>query len=176
MSYRGIDIRQAGDRIIFREGLLDSNGNPVSSGAATLMLTRWTSTGDVETFDFSTFTWKTTTCTTPTVNMTHRPANGGAIATGLWSYALTSLGAFSRGDVVTQHVYHASASPPYVKRDIQYGEGEGDLTVSSAGAVTATGVSALQTEVAKIPRQGETYRHRNVDTDATADVTIEAAS
>jgi hypothetical protein len=55
---------------------------------------------------------------------------------------------------------------------INRGAAEGDETAYA----TSAEVQAVADEVVKIPRNGETFRHRNVDSNDTAEVTIEDAA
>jgi hypothetical protein len=136
MSFRGIDIRQSGDRLIFRASIKDSSGAKVTSGSATLRLFEIQGDGTLKSYDFSDNTFKATALTTATASLTHRQGNNATYDTGLWTYALTTVSGFTRGNVYIAQVIHASATPAEQEREFQYGEGEGDFAVTTAGEVT----------------------------------------
>jgi hypothetical protein len=123
MAFRGIDIREAGDRIVFRFLLQDSNGAKVTSGSASLRLYELQNDGSLKSFDFNDNTFKTTALTTATLALTHRTADNGSYNTGVWSSALTTLTGFTAGNIYLAEVAHASASPSEFLMEFQYGSG-----------------------------------------------------
>ena len=135
MGYKGIDVRQSGDRLIFRASLKDSSGAKVTTGTATLRLFEVQNDGSLKSYDFNDNTFKTTALTTATVNLVHRQGNNSTYDTGLWSYSLTTITGFTRGNVYISQISHASASPPEQEREFQYGEGEGDESIDANGRV-----------------------------------------
>lgn len=135
MAFKGVDIRQSGDRILFRVFLQDSSGVKVTSGTAALSLYELQNDGTLKSYDFNDNTFKTTALTTATVNMTHRTGNNASVNTALWTYALTTVTGFTRGNVYFACVNHSSSSPVDQVREFQYGEGAGDLAVNSSGRI-----------------------------------------
>jgi hypothetical protein len=123
MGFRGIDVREAGDRLLFRAYLQDGLGAKVASGTATLRLYELQSDGTLKGYDFNDHTFKTTNLTTPTVNLTHRTSDNGTYNTGLWTYALTTVSGFTAGNIYFAEFVHASASPPEQMQEFQYGSG-----------------------------------------------------
>lgn len=135
MSFKGIDIR-SGTALIFRASIKDSAGMVLATGTTTLMILESQSDGTYKTYDFSDNTFKAGTCTTPTVNMTHRTANNGAVNTGLWTYALGTLTGFTAGNVYKTLVYNSGASPLQQEREFQFGGGQEDIsTLATASAM-----------------------------------------
>lgn len=131
MAYAGIDVRATGDRIIFDAFLVDSAGSEVSTGTSNLRIYRLDSTGVLSSYDFNDNTFKTTALTTETQTMTHRTGNNGTHNTGVWTFALTTVTGFAVGDVCYAKVTNTNALPNSQFRKFQYGNAEGDLTVTS---------------------------------------------
>jgi hypothetical protein len=136
MGWRGIDVRQSGDRLVVRASLKDSAGARVATGTANLRLFEVQSDGTLKSYDFNDNTFKTTALTTATQALTHRQGDNNTYNTGVWTHALTTVSGFTRGNVYIVQVAHTSASPAEQEREFQYGEGEGDFTVSTTGGVT----------------------------------------
>jgi hypothetical protein len=144
MAFRGVDVRQSGDRVVFRASLKDTSNAKITSGTASLYVYEIQSDGSFKSYDFNSNTFKTTALTTETVSMTHRQGNNSTTNTGVWTYALTTVTGFTRGNVYIAVVSHSSAVPPQQEREFQYGEAQGDQTINAAGQVqvqsgTATG-------------------------------------
>lgn len=133
MAFKGIDIRQSGDRLIFRASLKDSNGAKVTTGNAGLKIYELQSDATLKSYDFNDNTFKTTAATTGSGQLTHRQALNNTHDTGIWTANLTTLTGFTRGNIYFMEVYHASAFPTSQEREFQFGEGEGDFTVNTAG-------------------------------------------
>lgn len=131
---KGIDVRQSTGQLVFRAHLRDSSSEDYSSGTTTLMLVRTETDGTILTYDFNDNTFKSTACTTPTVNMTHRQfdPSGAPVNRGFWTYALSTLTGFTAGGVYFQIVRNTGSSPPTQIREFQFGSAEGDMTVTSA--------------------------------------------
>lgn len=132
MATQGVDVRQTTGQLILRALLLDSSGDPVTSGTTTLRLAELQDDGTLLGYDFNDNTFKSGTATTPTVNMTHRTINGAAVNTGVWTYELETLTDFNEGQVYLMIVNNTSASPPNQVREFQFGNAQGDLTVTAA--------------------------------------------
>lgn len=140
MGFRGVDIRETGDRIVFRASLKDAAGNKLTSGTVELRIFELQSDGTLKSYDFNDNTFKTTALTTAVANMTHRQGNNSTYNTGFWTYALTTVTGFVPGNIYFAQVYHASASPPEQEREFQYGGTQDDFivlgNVNDAGATT----------------------------------------
>jgi hypothetical protein len=132
MAFQGIDVRGTGDRLLFRVLLLDSAGAFVTAGTTNLKLYELQSDGTVKSYDFNDNTFKTTALTTENQTMTHQTGNNGATSTGVWSFALTTVSGFTVGSIYFASVNNSGASPPNQSREFQYGNAEGDMTVTSA--------------------------------------------
>jgi len=136
MAFKGIDIRQSGDRIVFRAALKDITGTKLTSGTTTLRIFELQTDATLKSYDFTDNTFKTTALTTATQSLTHRTGNNSTYNTGIWTYALTTVTGFTRGGVYIAQVTNTAASPPDTEREFQYGEGPGDFTVDASGQVT----------------------------------------
>lgn len=121
MAFQGIDIRQTGDRIVFRAYLTDSNGAILATGTTNLRLYEVQSDGTIKSYDFNDNTFKTTALTTQNQAMTHRAGNNGSTNTGLWTYALTTLSGFTAGSLIIAQVTNTGASPATQSREFQFG-------------------------------------------------------
>ena len=133
MGFKGISVRQTGDRILFREALKDSTGTRVTSGTTSLRIYELQSDGTLKSYDFNDNTFKTGALTTATASMTHRTGNNSTFNTGIWTYALTTLTGFTAGNIYIYSVDNTSATPTSVEREFQFGGAEGDLTVTGGG-------------------------------------------
>lgn len=131
-TYRGVDVRQSGDRLILRTSLKDASGAKVTSGTVNLFLYELQQDGTLKSFDFADLTFKSGALTTPSAAMTHRTGNNGAKSTGLWTYALTTLTGLAVGGVYFAQVECATAVPPEQEREFQFGGGEGDVDAAIA--------------------------------------------
>lgn len=146
MGAKGINIRQTGDRIVFRESLKDSSGMSVVTGTTSLRIYELQTDGSLKSYDFNDNTFKTTALTTATASMTHRTGNNSTVNTGIWSYALTTVGGFTIGNVYIYSVNNINSTPPTIEREFQYGSAEGDFLVTAG----STGETYLQGDVVKI--------------------------
>jgi len=147
MAFKGIDVRQTGDRLIFRAFLQDSDGALVTSGTTTLKLYELQDDGTLKSYDFDDNTFKTTALTTETAAMTHQQGNNGATDTGLWTCALTTLAGFTAGNIYFAMVTNAGAGPTDQLREFQFGSAQGDLVVAD-GAVHAALSADQRNEIA----------------------------
>lgn len=121
MAFQGLDIRQTGDRIVFRALLQDYSGAIVTSGTANLKIYELQNDGTLKSYDFSSNTFKTTALTTENQALTHRTGNNSTTNTGIWTYALTTLTGFTAGNIYLARVDHASALPVEQVREFQFG-------------------------------------------------------
>jgi hypothetical protein len=131
MSYRGIQIRDAGDRLYVVAPLKDDVGGLVTSSGALLYLERIRTDGTLDSYDFADNTFKTGAVTTETQALTHRKSNNGTVDTGLHTYMLTTVSGFTAGDMIVARAYHPDASPTFQEDIFQYG-GAPDVTLSAA--------------------------------------------
>lgn len=127
MGYGGINVRESGDRVVFRAFLLDGDGLPVIDGDTLLYLYELQGDGSLKSYDFSDHSFKGGEVTSETTAMTHQAGNGGLTDTGLWTAVLTNMTGFTRGGVYLALVKNALACPAVQAREFQYGNGEGDL-------------------------------------------------
>lgn len=150
MSFRGVDIRETGDRLLFRALLQDSAGAIVTSGTTSLRLYELQSDGTLKSYDFNDNTFKTGALTTETASMTHRTGNNSTTNTGIFTYALTTLSGFTAGNIYIAHVTNTGAAPAVQAREFQFGSGvladavllNGNATAAAAAATFwATGVT-----------------------------------
>lgn len=132
MATQGIDVRQSTGRLIFRVLLLDGSGTVVTTGTTNLRIYELQDDGTLKSYDFNDNTFKTTALTTEHQTMTHRTGNNGTRNTGLWTSTLTTLTGFTAGTIYLVEVENSNASPAIQAREFQFGNAEGDLTVTSA--------------------------------------------
>jgi hypothetical protein len=151
MSFKGIDVRATGDRIVVRALLLDSSGAKVTTGSASLYLYELQQDGSLKSFDFRDKMFKTVACAQETLALAHQTGNGGGTNTGIWTAAFeveqqlesSSSGEsassesspadetpLTPGSVLIARVNHASASPAWQAREFQYGGDQGDLPMT----------------------------------------------
>ena len=121
MAFQGIDVRQTGDRVLFRAFLQDSAGALVTSGTTTLKLYELQNDGTLKSYDFNDNTFRTTALTTETQALTHRQGNNASTDTGLWTYALTTLSGFTAGNLYFAMVNNSGASPTDQQREFLFG-------------------------------------------------------
>src|ERR1051326_7915814 len=128
-GYKGIDVRQSGDRLVFRAFWTDNTASNarVTTGSATIRLYELQNDGTVKSYDFNDNTFKTTALTTETLSLTHRTGNNSSTNTGLWSANLTTLTGFTRGANYLILAIHSTMGDQM--REFVFGEAEGDFTV-----------------------------------------------
>lgn len=142
-GFKGLDVRQTGNQLVFRGLLQDSSGALVTSGTTSLYIYELQSDGTLKSYDFNDNTFKTTALTTETASMTHRTGNNSGTNTGIWSYSLSTLSGFTAGSIYLARIKNTSASPNDQYREFQYGSAEGDLVVTANG----TGVGEINSDV-----------------------------
>lgn len=130
---QGIDVRATTPRIIFRALLQDGTGGLVTTGTTNLRIyeIQESATPTLNSYDFNDNTFKSTALTTEVLAMTHRTGNNGTTNTGLWTVSLETLTGFTVGRVYLMRVDNTNASPNTQVREFQYGNAEGDLTVTA---------------------------------------------
>lgn len=146
MGFKGVNVRQTGDRILFRESIKDSSGSIVTTGTTTLRIYELQSDGTLKSYDFNDNTFKTTALTTATASMTHRQGNNSTVNTGIWTYALTTVTGFTAGNIYISSVNNTAATPPSIEREFQYGSFESDMVLTAG----ATGIGYIQSDVIEI--------------------------
>jgi hypothetical protein len=186
MGFKGIDVRETGDRIVVRAFLLDSSGAKVTSGEASLYLYELQSDGSLKSFDFRDLTFKTTNLHSETLALTHQTGNNGQTNTGIWTGAfevdrtlessssqwssqsgdsfssessINEETEFTKGNIYIALVNHSSASPPWQGREFQYGEAEGD---GLAAIADATLFRNWITAVAELEADGDSVPARSL--------------
>lgn len=88
MTARGIDIREADDRLIFRAFLLDTSDALVTSGDALLSLYEVQDDGSLKAFDWRDEVFTSGLLHQRQVKMTHQTVHSGGIDTGVWTHVL----------------------------------------------------------------------------------------
>lgn len=121
MAFQGIDIRQTGDRIVFRASLKDDAGAILASGTTNLRLYEVQSDGSLKSYDWNDNTFKTTALTTENQAMTHRTGNNSTTNTGIWTHALTTLSGFTAGNLYIAQIVNSGATPTEQEREFQFG-------------------------------------------------------
>lgn len=148
MTFRGVNIRETGDRILYRALLQDSAGALVTSGTTTLKLYELQNDGTLNSYDFNDNTFKAGALTTETQAMTHRQGNNGTTNTGIWTWAQTTLTGFVPGAICFALVNNTNASPVDQVREFQFGGGGDDMiqigTVNDDNTVPSTTVFAAE--------------------------------
>jgi hypothetical protein len=141
-GFKGIDIRQTANQLVFRSSLKDPSGNDLTSGTTTLKLYEVQSDGTFKSYDFSSNTFKTTALTTETEAMTHQTGNNGGTNTGVWTYSLATLSGFTVGAIYIAKTTNTGGAPVSQEREFQFGSAEGDLVT-----VAISGATYLETDV-----------------------------
>jgi len=137
MGFGGINVRESGERVVFRAFLLDGDGRPLADGGTLLYLYELQSDGSLKSYDFSDHTFKTGELVEETTVMTHRAGNNGLTDTGLWTAVLTCTTGLARGRVYLALVKNTMAHPAVQAREFQYGNGEGDMNSDELHLVKA---------------------------------------
>lgn len=131
---QGIDVRASTPRLTLWGLLQDSLGSLLTTGTTSLRLYRLqeSATPALDSYDFNDNTFKTTALTTEVLAMTHRLGNNGTVNTGIWTASVETLTGFTVGRVYLARIDNSGASPATQFRIFQFGNAEGDLTVTSA--------------------------------------------
>lgn len=145
-GFKGLDVRQTGNQLVFRAFLQTSAGALLGTGTTVVSLIELQSDGTIKSYDFNDNTFKTTALTTPTLALTHRPSNNAGTTTGFWTAVLATLTGFTVGGVYQAIVNNSGASPTDQMREFQYGSAEGDLQTTANG----TGVANLSSDAKAI--------------------------
>lgn len=146
----GIDIkRDLNGALIIPALLLDSSGDPVTSGTTTVYILELQEDGSFETLDFDDDTFKATACTTPTVNASHQGADNATKDTGIWTVVLSDAqqANFTSGNHYIAYFENSGASPTISPRWFQWGGVEG-AAATDAELTAAHGASSWQTGTA----------------------------
>jgi len=126
VGFKGVDVRQTTDRLLFRSHLMDASGALVVSGTTNLYLFELQSDATLKSYDFNDNTFKTGALTTATLALSHRKGNNGTFDTGIWTKELTTLTGFTRAAMYLALVNNSLAFPAFQAREFQYGSEEGD--------------------------------------------------
>lgn len=130
MGYRGINVLQSGDRLVFRVSLKDAGGAKVTSGTTELRIFELQPDGSIKWYDFGDNTFKTGTPSDDETTLTHRQYTdhaGASQDTGLWTGALTTVSGFTLGGIYLVQVSNSGAFPESQEYQFQYGLTEGNL-------------------------------------------------
>lgn len=141
-GFKGIDVRQTGNELVFRAFLQTAAGALLTSGTVNFYIMELQSDSTIKTYDFSDNTVKTGAVTTENLAATYRKSNNATTDTGLWTAALATLTGFTVGAMYFVRVNCSTASPTDQMIIFQYGSAEGDLTVTADG----TGQADLWTD------------------------------
>lgn len=144
MATQGIDVRQTANRLVFRVLLVDSDGAIVTTGTTNLKLYELQDDGTLHSYDWDDDTFKATALTTEDQAMTHRQGDNSTTDTGIWTYALTTVSGFTAGNVYIAYASNSNATPAQQGREFQFGNAQGDLTVTAARL--NTNVEAMDTD------------------------------
>ena len=144
MAFRGVDVRETGDRLVFRALLQDSDGALLATGTTTLKLYELQNDGTLYSYDFNDNTFKSGALTTETQAMTHRTGDNNTTNTGLWTWALTTLTDFTAGNIYFAMVNNTGAFPVDQQREFQFGSGVLADVVAISGDATAADNLELQ--------------------------------
>lgn len=145
-GFKGVNVRQTGNELVFRAFLQNSSGALVTTGTTNIYLIEMQSDGTIKTYDFNDNTFKSTACTTENLAMTYRKSNNAATDTGLWTAPLSTLTGFTAGGIYLARVNNSGAYPTDQMREFQYGGAEGDLVTTANG----TGVAELNVDLKAI--------------------------
>lgn len=142
-GFKGIDVKQTGNQLVFRAFLQTSAGALLTSGTVNFYLTTIQSDGTILTYDFATTgstpnQFTASTVTTETLAATYRKSNNAATDTGLWTATLSTLTGFTIGQICMVRVNCSGASPTDQMREFQYGSAEGDLVTNAISTGVAT--------------------------------------
>ena len=118
---QGIDVRQTGNRLIFRAFLQDSSGAVVTTGTTNVGLYEVQDDGTLKSYDWNDNTFKTTALTTEYQTATHQTGNNSTTNTGVWTKALTTLTGFTVGGIYLVQLRNTGAYPTIQTREFQYG-------------------------------------------------------
>jgi len=127
MGFSGINVRESGEKIVFRVFLQDGDGNRLESGTVSLALYELQGDGSLKAFDFADSTFKDTSRSTPSAQMVQQSVDGGTTDTGIWTYSLDSVNDFVAGNVYLVEINCENSFPPQRIYEFQYGGAEGDL-------------------------------------------------
>lgn len=144
IGFKGIDVRQTVDRLLFEALLVGSSGDKVVSGTTDLYLYEVQDDGILKSYDWNDNTFKTTALTTEKSSLTHRTGNNSTTNTGLWTKTLTTLTGFTIGAIYIVETYNSGAAPLWQARKFQFGSCEGD---DGAFAEFTVGASSTTTSV-----------------------------
>lgn len=129
-GHKGIDVRETRNRLVFDAFLQNMSGALVTSGATRLYLYELCDNGSLNSYDFSSNTFKTTALTNEFASLTHRMGNSGVTNTGIWTSGLTTLTGFSQSGIYYARVWNTNAMPNDQTTKFQFGSAPGDMTLT----------------------------------------------
>jgi hypothetical protein len=145
LGFRGVDIRETGERIVFRALLQGTTGNVITSGTTNLKLYELQANGSLRSYDFNDNSFKTTALTTENQEMVHRTGNNGNTSTGIWTFSLTTLSGFVAGNIYFAAVTNTNAAPNTQVREFQFGSGSAALNPYNGTDAGLTNLATLTT-------------------------------
>ena len=137
MAFGGINVLKSGDRIVTTFDFYDDVGALVTAGTGTYRIFELQNDGTLKSYDFSDNTFKTTALTTATAALTQRTGNNSTYNTGVWSAALTTLTGFTVGNIYLFVGENTNSTPGAVKKWLQFGGIDADMTASDVAAIKA---------------------------------------
>ena len=134
-GFKGIDVKQTavGGGLLLFDVFETSSGAVLATGTTTLEIYELQSNGSLNSYDFSSNSFKSTALTTATASMTAQSGNNSTTTTGIWTYAISTLTGFTIGAIYYAVARNSGADAPVQVRKFQYGSAEGDLIVTSSG-------------------------------------------
>lgn len=147
-GFKGIDVRQTANGLIFRASLKNSSGAILATGTTELRLFEVQDDGSLHVFDFYASTLDFTSGTpsddeAEMTKQTHLDDGGNPRETGIWTYKLADVSKFVKGAVYIAQVTNSGASPVDQEREFQFGSIEGDDESVPANIKTVGEVDAV---------------------------------
>ncbi len=134
-GFKGIDVRQSTDRLIFDALIQTSSGTLVTTGTTNLSLYELQNDGDILSYDFSNNTFTSGVLTNGTCTLIHRRGKGNTVDTGIWTSGLNTLTGFAQSGIYYAYVTNTLGSPPDQVRKFQFGSEQGDVIVHNTYGV-----------------------------------------
>lgn len=161
-GFRGIDIRQtSAGKLILRASLKDSSGAAVTAGSPTCRIVEVQDDGTFLTLEWNLtgqYTFKAIPITVTS------PTSGGAVAgvvthqaLGIWTCCIPNTTNFVKGAIYIAIITGGTgAFPAQQEREFQWGDADGDLSVSAAKDAASFAVSGDAMNLTSAAQQGVT--------------------
>lgn len=156
LAAKGVDIRASSGQIVFRASLKDSTGANLSTGTTLLRIFSVQDNGNIFIYDWSINSFVTAKTVQPTqdyqtmVQQDYKDLSGATQHTGVWTYALSTLGGFTASGVYICQVTNSGATPASQEREIQFGNDQGDQVAQSGDSYPTVLTLATSTQAAAI--------------------------